>query len=227
VVEAASNFDDLLYHIGAWTLIGLLVAAYLQAALGEGSLRAIGGTGLDILMVSVLAVPSYVCASSATPLAAVLLSKGISPGAVLCGLLLGPATNVATLAWLRKAFGLRPTLWGLGGLLVTAWGLALIANQVLTWKLPHPEIASAHEHGLLSYACGVGLLLLIVRAVWRNGLRTWLGALGETFALEPGAHRHAHEGVAPGLYAGLEHDSRLVAAVGVGTELHDRMERER
>ena len=34
-----------------------------------------------------MAVPSYVCATSATPLAGVLWSKGLSSGAVLAGLL--------------------------------------------------------------------------------------------------------------------------------------------
>jgi len=192
--DVFANFDELLYHVGAWTLVGLLAAAYLQAALVDDALRPIGGSGLDILLVTVLAVPSYVCAASATPLAAVLLGKGISPGAVLCGLLLGPATNVATLAWLRKAFGLRATLWGIGGLLVATWSIALFANRVLPWQPAGGTLGEGHAHGFLSYASMVVLALLLVRAVWRTGLRTWLGALGDTFTSghAHGEHDHAH-----------------------------------
>ena len=83
----------------------------MQATLTQDALVSMAGSGADIFVVTLLAVPSYVCASSATPLAAVLLAKGISPGAVLCGLLLGPATNLATLAWLRRAYGPRATAW--------------------------------------------------------------------------------------------------------------------
>jgi uncharacterized membrane protein YraQ (UPF0718 family) len=191
--QIVGNFEELLYHIGAWTLLGLIAAAYLQAALQEGALSGISGSGLDIAIVSLLSVPSYVCASSATPLAAVLLAKGISPGAVLSGLLLGPATNVATMAWLRKAFGLRATLWGFAGLLASTWALALVANRVLpNAAMASNAVAAAHEHGVLSYASAALLLLLLGRAVWRNGLRSWLGSLGEALELEPEHHGHAH-----------------------------------
>jgi uncharacterized membrane protein YraQ (UPF0718 family) len=187
------NFDELLYHIGAWTLLGLLAAAYLQATVQEGALGGIGKTGFDIVIVSFLAVPSYVCASSATPLAAVLLAKGISPGAVLAGLLLGPATNIATLAWLRKAFGLRATLCGVGGLLASTWTLALCANHFLAGSaLVSATERTIHEHGAFSQASAALLLFLLARAVWRNGLRSWLGSLGEALELEPEHHAHAH-----------------------------------
>ena len=204
--QLLANFDELLYHIGAWTLLGLLAAAYLQAALRPDALVALKGTGLDILLVSLIAIPSYVCASSATPMAAVLLGKGVSAGAVLSGLLLGPATNVATLAWLRKAFGARAAYGAVAGLLAVTWALALGANVLL------PNAAAlgagallAHEHGPLSYAAAALLLVLLARAVWRDGLRSWLGSLGEALALDsvpPGeAHAHAHAGADDGSHS--------------------------
>jgi uncharacterized membrane protein YraQ (UPF0718 family) len=187
-----AHFDELLYHVGAWTMLGLIAAAYLQAVLREGALSGLGAGGLDIVIVSLLAVPSYVCASSATPLAAVMLAKGISPGAVLSGLLLGPATNVATLAWLRNAFGLRAALWGIGGLLASTWALALVANSWLSVSATaNGGIVAAHEHGMFSYASSGLLLLLLGRAVWRNGLRSWLGSLGEALELDHEGHAHA------------------------------------
>lgn len=187
------HFDDLLYHIGAWTLVGLLAAAYVQAAVGDGALDGLSESGLDILVVSLLAVPSYVCASSATPLAAVLLAKGMSPGAVLAGLLLGPATNLATVAWLRKMFGGRATAWGLGGLLLTTWAIALVVNATFTPHMPTAMEIAAHEHGWISVSSAVLLSALVIRAVWRNGLRAWLGSLGEVLgdsSHSHGAHSH-------------------------------------
>ena len=56
-------------------------------------------TNLGLFLLSLPALfgmPAYVCASGATPLVAVLIYKGASPGAVLAFLLTGPATNITT-----------------------------------------------------------------------------------------------------------------------------------
>ena len=174
------HFDDLLYHVGAWTLVGLLAAAYADAVLVRGGLHISQAPFLDVLIVTALAIPSYVCASSATPLSAVLLAKGLSPGAVLVGLLLGPATNLATLSFLRNAYGLRPMATAIGGLIAVAWALAAFAN----WIFPSLQTAASvvghqHDYGLWSYGSAALLIVLVLRAVWRSGLRTWLSSLGE------------------------------------------------
>jgi uncharacterized membrane protein YraQ (UPF0718 family) len=189
--QVLGHFDELLYHVGAWTVVGLLAAAYLQATVSNGSLSMLNIAGVDIALVTVLAVPSYVCAASATPLAAVLLAKGVSQGAVLTGLLLGPATNVATIAWLKGAYGTRATFYGIGALVLTTWTLAGLANVYLPAPVLAIDAAHEHSHGAISYVCAVLLVLLLARAVWRNGLRVWLGSLGEAIGHDH-AHGHAH-----------------------------------
>jgi ABC-type nickel/cobalt efflux system permease component RcnA len=132
---------------------------------------------------------------------------------VLSGLLLGPATNLATVAWLRKAFGLRATLWGVGGLLASTWGLALVANRLLAGtSLVRATESVAHEHGVFSQASAILLLLLLLRAVWRNGLRSWLGALGEALELETEHHGHSHAHGHDHAHARAEHDAPEGAA---------------
>lgn len=196
--QVLANFDDLLYHIGAWTLVGLLAAAYMQAALTPGALAAVADSGLDVLVVSALAVPSYVCASSATPLAAVLLEKGLSPGAVLAGLLLGPATNLATVAWLRKAYGTRATVFAMVGLIGFCWVLSLGVNRVWPDVSAQVSVADAHAHSPASVLSSVVVLLFILRAVWRSGLRNWLSSLGEVLVVgdrdDAVHHGHSHHG---------------------------------
>lgn len=211
LAQVAANFDELLYHVGAWTLLGLLAAAYLQAALTDGALAGLAVSGFDVVIVSLIAVPSYVCASSATPLAAVLMAKGVSPGAVLAGLLLGPATNVATLAWLRKAYGQRAAIACVTGLLSVTWALAYSVNALgPALALPAADqLAVEHEHGPLAYLAALVLLVLVLRAVWRDGLRSWLGSLGEALSVEAApdgaqpahAHAHGHHGHAHGDHA--------------------------
>jgi uncharacterized membrane protein YraQ (UPF0718 family) len=218
--QVLGNFDELLYHVGAWTLVGLIAAAYLQATLTHGALGSIAGSGLDILFVSIIAVPSYVCASSATPLAAVLLAKGVSPGAILAGLLLGPATNLATVAWMNKAFGKRATIWGTIGLFGATWTLALATNRFFDLRSVEAPSLAEHSHGAFSYVCAVLLLVLLVRAVWRNGLRTWLGSLGETLTFDaPHAHAHAHGAHSHGHHHEHDHPER-----GHGHHAHGRVQ---
>jgi uncharacterized membrane protein YraQ (UPF0718 family) len=210
VKQALGHFDELLYHVGAWTVIGLLAAAYLQATVSNGSLSMLSVAGLDIALVTVLAVPSYVCAASATPLAAVLLAKGVSQGAVLTGLLLGPATNVATLAWLKAAYGARATVYGIGALVLTTWTLAGLANVYLPAPVLVVDAAHEHSHGAVAYVCAALLVLLLGRAVWRNGLRVWLGSLGAAMG-EGHDHSHAGHGHAHGAAKPHAPESRAAA----------------
>ena len=165
--------------------VDAVAAAYVEAMLPLDSLEALGAGGLDIVVVSLVAVPSYVCAGSATPLAATLLAKGLSPGAVLAGLLLGPATNVATLGFLRAAYGLRATVAGLVATVAAVWIMALALN--LTPLGAHVAAAPAVEHPatLFEIAATAAMAALVLWSLWRGGVRTWLAELGV-------GHVHAH-----------------------------------
>ena len=119
LTRAARGVDELVEHILPWTVLGLVMAGLVAVAIPEGRLDGLGFFGLDVLVVSVVAIPTYVCAVSATPLAAVLIAKGISPGAVLAGLLLGAGSNVATLGFMRRSFGARATMVGVIALVLS------------------------------------------------------------------------------------------------------------
>ena len=167
--------------------------AYVQATLPTGAAADLARSGLDILVVSAVAMPSYVCAASATPLAAVLLAKGFSSGAVLAGLLLGPATNVATIGFLRAAFGTRAALVTLGGLILGVWACALLVNFVgLPVTVPATLATETHEHSWLGVGATALLGVMVLRAVWRSGLRGWLASLGEALGSHDHSHTHAH-----------------------------------
>jgi len=82
---------------------------------------------LQYVGVVAVGVPVYVCATSSTPLAAVFLSLGILPGAVLAFLLVGPATNLTALVVQKRILGLKGTVLMTISVVVTAviCGLAL------------------------------------------------------------------------------------------------------
>lgn len=176
------ELDDLIRHIGPWTLVGLLGAAFLETALPDGVGLSLPW-GVDILVVTVLAIPSYVCASSMTPLAAVMLLKGISPGAVLAGLLLGPATNVATLAFLRGQLGRRNAFLTVAAIIGATWVFAIAMNAIPLDVAADASAAHDHAPGMLAWASGALLVALATRSIWRAGIVAWMAGLRDFMAI--------------------------------------------
>jgi len=81
----------------------------------------------SMLIMLVASIPVYVCATAMTPLAAVLVSKGLGAGAALVLLLAGPATNLATILAAREMFGNR----GLIAYLLAISGTAIVAGLIV------------------------------------------------------------------------------------------------
>ena len=178
--------DELVRHVGPWTILGLVAAAYVEAMVSPDSMAALGSSGLDILVVTIVSIPSYVCAGSATPLAATLLAKGLSPGAVLAGLLLGPATNLATLGFLRSAYGMRATLAGLAAAIVGVWATAALLNLTSLGASVQAVVVETHTPGVFEIGGTVLMAALVLWSLWRGGVNTWLAELGV------GHESHAH-----------------------------------
>ncbi len=129
-------FSTILDDLTLWLSIGLLIAA-LVATLVPPLAMAEWGSGLGAkLLMLLVGVPMYVCATASTPIAAGLLLAGISPGTVLVFLLAGPATNIATIMVIRREMGLATTLAYLAGIaiasLVLGIGVDLLASA---WRI--------------------------------------------------------------------------------------------
>jgi HflK protein len=102
------GFVELLDDVSWWLALGIVLSAVavvaIPAQLFEGSW---GGGMISMLLMFILSIPLYTCASSSTPMAAALALKGLSPGAVLVFLLAGPATNISSIVVLLKVLGRR------------------------------------------------------------------------------------------------------------------------
>lgn len=183
---ALALFDELLLHIGPWAFVWIVAAAYVQTVIPAGSLTGLADSGADLLVVALVAVPSYVCAASATPLAAVLLLEGISPGAVLVGLLVGPATNLATIGMLRRGYGGRAVALGLGAVLVLATAMGGLVNLLgVPVRLPAVR-GDAGEPGWMAMGAMAVLGVMLLRQLWRWGTHPWFEIL------DAGSHGHGH-----------------------------------
>lgn len=186
--DALAYFDELLLHIGPWALVGVVAAAYVQAVVPAGSLAGLGQGGLDLVVVALLVVPIYVCAASATPLGAVLLLKGLSPGAVLVGLLVGPATNVAAIGMLRRGYGWRAVGLGLVVLVGMSVALGALVNALEVPVTPAVVLERPQGHEWLSIptAAMAVLVVMLLRQLWRWGPHPWFEIL------DAGSHGFGH-----------------------------------
>lgn len=124
------GFETLLDDLSFWLTVGLLLTGVLSAALPDDFFStALGMDGglLPMLVVMLAGVPLYLCASASTPIAAALVAKGLSPGAALVFLLVGPATNAATIAVVGRLLGRRQLRIYLGSIV----GVSLLAGLLL------------------------------------------------------------------------------------------------
>ncbi|RUT73284.1 SO_0444 family Cu/Zn efflux transporter [Ancylomarina longa] len=104
-------FVDFLQDISKWLIIGLLLAAVISISIPDDFFSSfIGNDFIGMLVILIASIPLYICATSSVPVAAILLMKGLSPGAALVFLMAGPATNAATITVLNKVLGKKSTL---------------------------------------------------------------------------------------------------------------------
>lgn len=102
--------EDLWGDLVGWFFAGLLLAGIIAALIPqEMMVRYLGGGLPSMLIMLLVGIPMYICATASTPVAAALILKGVSPGAALVFLLVGPATNVTSLSVLYGLLGKRAT----------------------------------------------------------------------------------------------------------------------
>lgn len=173
-------FTTLLDDISGWLFAGLLVAGILMTFFPPQTLASVGSGLLPMLLMAVIGVPMYICATAATPVAAAMLFAGISPGTVLVFLLAGPVTSLATLGAYRKELGTATLLVYLAAIVAStvALGLALDAAVAGTGLAVAAHAGAAGEW-LPQWLRWVALALLAglsIRPLRRLGAR----ALGHT-----------------------------------------------
>jgi uncharacterized membrane protein YraQ (UPF0718 family) len=101
------TFIDLVKDISLWLVIGLGFAALIKTFVPAEFLVQWGHGWLAFVVMALVGVPMYICATASTPIAAGLLFSGVSPGATLVFMLVGPATNIATMALVKNELGRR------------------------------------------------------------------------------------------------------------------------
>jgi uncharacterized protein len=163
-------FVDFLQDISKWLIIGLLLAALIAVILPDDFFTSyVSNDFVGMLIILVASIPLYVCATASVPIAAVLLLKGLSPGAILVFLMAGPATNAASLTVLGKTMGRKTTMIYLITIVAGALVFGSLINLMpANWFdiLSHQGHHN-HEHGgliplWLQIASSILLVLLVI-----------------------------------------------------------------
>ncbi len=124
-------FTDLLGDIAVWFILGIVIAGIISYFIPETFIMHYLREGWPaMLLVLVIGIPMYICASASTPIAAALILKGMSPGVALVFLLVGPATNAATILMVGKFLGKRAAVIYLLSISLCAIVLGLFLNQL-------------------------------------------------------------------------------------------------
>ncbi len=198
------GFGDMVDNTGPWILVGLAMAAVAGPLLSADQFARLPAAA-DVPLFALIGMPIYVCASGSTPFVAVLLAKGVSPGAAIAFLLTGPATNITTFGMLSRMHGRRTALLFAGLTVFFAIGLGYAVNLALP-AVTAAELPALHEHEatLFQQVCLGLLAALYLASMFRLGVRGFVGQViaphsheGEEghcdHDAEPGHCDHAHE----------------------------------
>ncbi|APZ42417.1 SO_0444 family Cu/Zn efflux transporter [Acidihalobacter ferrooxydans] len=163
---------DLLDEFSLWMALGLALAGLTMTVVSPTALGAYGSGWPALLLMLLVGVPFYVCATESTPIATAMLLAGVSPGAALVFLLAGPATNLGTVGALRKVFGWRFVVVYLGGISACAIGFGWLTNALV--QALHIDIGAQIQASAellpiwVKLGCAVALAALALRPLRRR-----------------------------------------------------------
>ncbi len=167
-------------YAGAWLIAGL-AAATLASPLARIFGFAIPHEAVVVLW-ALAGMPFYVGAAGATPFAALLIERGVSPGAALAFMLTAPTANVSTLRRVARQHGRVSAIWFVSAVIATAVGVGLVFDALAPPGLQgHP---STIDGSMWSVVALILLGLLVAVSLVRNGPRHLLSQIVSQVASE-------------------------------------------
>ena len=152
-------------------LVGLALAGLITTLMPEHWLSGNLSSGwLAFVIATAISLPLYVCATASIPMAYALMAAGLSPGAALIFLIVGPATNTATVAAVWNMLGRKATLTYLSSLVVVSWLAGWIFNASSLGPQTTDLILHHHEANgptVWQHSSAILLISLLVFACWQ------------------------------------------------------------
>ena len=165
------GYVEMMEDIGKMLLFGLLIAGLIAYFVPDNFFTIFGNnTLLTMILVLLVSIPMYVCATGSIPIAIALMLKGMSPGTALVLLMAGPAANVASMLVIGKVLVRKTFVLYLTTLVMGAIGSGLFIDNFLpaSWFDVSNFAMTAHPSGHFYYfkvICSVVLLLLFANSI--------------------------------------------------------------
>ena len=160
-------FGELWQDIAKWFVFGLLLAGFITVLIPDDIFSRYLGSGLTaMLLMLVIGIPLYICATASTPIAAALILKGVSPGAALVFLLVGPATNMASLTVLVGTLGKRATAIYLTSIAVCSVFFGMVVDQIYSqWGISAQALVGQASEVIPTWAQWSGALMVLLLSI--------------------------------------------------------------
>ena len=175
------GFINLPMDIGRAMLIGLVIAAAMSAFIPDDFFAAYLSSGiLSMFVIMLVGIPVYVCATASVPIAAVLIEKGISPGAALVFLMTGPATNAASIVIIWQTLGRRTAIIYLLTVAGCALAFGLTIDYIFNFTVSANTIPHVHASSgnLLKTASAILLFAILIYGIYRKMRRPHMAHTG-------------------------------------------------
>ncbi len=166
-------FTDVWSDLVGWFFIGLFLAGFITSFIPEEFMgRYLGGGLSSMLLMLMVGIPLYICATASTPIAAALIMQGVSPGAALVFLIAGPATNITSLTVLTGILGKRATIIYLSTIAFFSIIFGLVVDKIYAYMNISPQaIVGAAGEAIplwLQLAGTVVLILISIKPIYQK-----------------------------------------------------------
>lgn len=164
-------FDDIYKDIARSLMIGIILGALIVTFMPTNLSEYISANPLlNYILVLLVSMPLYVCATASIPLGISLLSAGFSPGAAFIFLTAGPATNTVTMSVVLKTLGKMSLIIYLSSVLIGSLLFGFIFDSFFSETLDH--LSALHEHkddpGFIAQISSVILLVLSIKYIFNK-----------------------------------------------------------
>lgn len=174
-------------HTAPWVLFGWMLAATLSAASVWGFFAQ--ALWLQVLVMIVVAFPFALCATGITPVIAMLLLAGLSPGAAIAFFLIAPTISHELLKIIRTQQGFFAALSLAMLMLAGAFLIGLGLNQYIdTISLSWLQQQGSYSWWQVSSL--VIILILYLSSLLRRGARSFIAELVPKSFLKTHSHSH-------------------------------------
>lgn len=131
-------------------LKGVIISGFISVLLPNDFFANYNLTGITaMLIIAIASVPIYVCATASVPIAMMLISKGLEPGAAFVFLMAGPATNAATISVIINSLGKKIVYVYISVIFISSIIFGLLINAFLDLNSLPMNMHHGHSHNMI------------------------------------------------------------------------------